>query len=219
MQAAPMQAAAAQAVPGQAAPSQPAFVQGAPDQAKAKAGPSTTGSEIEVRITLVCGGLTNVKAPVVIGARYDGLPFAGPTKQFDRALDMWLTRAVDLGIIGSALGQLFPIELKQFHKAGKLRAKTLLLAGMGEPGRFAQDSLRFIFSNIFVAIKAMGANEFACSVLGTRRNELPISEAVRGLLQGIGDGYERIKAIAEDGHRRQRESSSYRSCAAFARVG
>ena len=197
MQAAPMQAAAAQAVPGQAAPSQPAFVQGAPDQAKAKAGPSTTGSEIEVRITLVCGGLTNVKAPVVIGARYDGLPFAGPTKQFDRALDMWLTRAVDLGIIGSALGQLFPIELKQFHKAGKLRAKTLVLAGMGEPGRFAQDSLRFIFSNIFVAIKAMGANEFACSVLGTRRNELPISEAVRGLLQGVGDGYERIRAIAE----------------------
>ena len=142
MQAAQMQGAAAQAVPGQAAPSQPAFVQGTPDHAKATAKSSTTGSEIKVRITLVCGGLTNVKAPVVIGARYDGLPFAGPTKQFDRALDMWLTRAVDLGIIGSALGQLFPIDLKQFRKAGKLRAKTLLLAGMGEPGRFAQDSLR-----------------------------------------------------------------------------
>ena len=154
---------------GQAAPSQPAFVQGAPDQAKAKAEPSTTGTEIEVRITLVCGGLTNVKAPIVVGARYDGLAFAGPTKPFDRSLDMWLTRAVDLGIIGSALGQLFPIELEQFHKAGKLHANTLLLAGMGEPGRFAQDSLRFIFSNIIVMIKTMGENEFASSLLGTRR--------------------------------------------------
>jgi hypothetical protein len=187
------QAAAIQAVPGPAAPSRPDLTH----IAGANAQSSTAASEIEVRITLVCGSLTKVRAPVVIGARYDGLPFAGPTKQFDRALDMWLTRAVDLGIIGSALGQMYPIELKQFHKARKLRAKTLLLAGMGEPGRFAQDSLRFIFSNIFLVIKAIGVNEFACSMLGTRRNELPISEAVRGMLQGISDGYERIQAIVE----------------------
>lgn len=155
-------------------------------------------SDLEIHIKLVCGGLTNVKAPVVIGARYDGLAFAGSTKVFDRWLDSWLTRAVDAGIIGSALGQLFPINLKQFHKAGKLHARTLLLAGMGEPGRFAQDSLQFLFSNVVVAVKAMGENQFATSLLGTRRNELPIGDAVRGFVQGLGDGYERIKAMAED---------------------
>jgi hypothetical protein len=159
---------------------------------------STAKIDLEIHINLVCGGLTNVKAPVVIGARYDGLAFAGSTKVFDRWLDSWLTRAVDAGIIGSALGQLFPINLKQFHKAGKLRAHTLLLAGMGEPGRFAQDSLQFLFSNVVVAVKAMGENQFATSLLGTRRNELPIGDAVRGFVQGIGDGYERIKAMAED---------------------
>lgn len=158
---------------------------------------SAAAPRLDVHITLVCGGLTNVKAPIVVGARYDGLGFAGPTKAFDRSLNSWLTRAVDLGIVGSALGQLFPIELAQFHKAGKLNAHTLLLAGMGEPGRLAQDSVRFIFSNIIVMIKTMGENEFASSLLGTRRNELPINEAVRGFVQGIGDGYERIKAIAE----------------------
>ena len=94
---------------------------------------------------------------------------------------LWLTRAVDLGIVGSALGQLFPIELAQFHKAGKLNAHTLLLAGMGEPGRFAQDSVRFIFSNIIVMIKTMGENEFASSLLGTRRNELPITRPFAAL--------------------------------------
>jgi CHAT domain len=193
-----LQVASMQAPPAQAGPVQPAFAQGASNKANAEAKPSTGRTNNEVRITLVRGGLTNVKAPVVIGARYDGLPFIGPTKLFDRALDMWLTRAVDLGIIGSTLGQLFPIDLERFHKAGKLQAKTLLLAGMGEPGRFAQDSLQFIFSNIFVAIKAMGENEFASSLLGTRRNELSIGEAVRGLLHGVADGYDRIKAIAED---------------------
>jgi hypothetical protein len=171
-------------------------------QSTATAGDAASASaakgDLEVHIKLVHGGLTNVKAPVVIGARYEGMAFAGSTKVFDRWLDSWLTRAVDAGIIGSALGQLFPINLKQFHKAGKLRAHTLLLAGMGEPGRFAQDSLQFLFSNVVVAVKAMGENQFATSLLGTRRDELPIGDAVRGFVQGIGDGYERIKAMAEE---------------------
>jgi hypothetical protein len=35
---------------------------------------------IDLQITVVQGGITNAKVPVVIGARYDGLPFAGPTR-------------------------------------------------------------------------------------------------------------------------------------------
>ncbi len=163
----------------------------------APGGPAAT-PDLDVHITLVCGGLTNVKVPVVIGARYDGLAFAGATKAFDQLLDSWLTRAVDLGIIGSALGQLFPINLEQYHKAGKMNARNLLLAGMGEPGRFAQDGLQFIFSNIVVTIKAMGEKEFATTLIGTRRSELSIGEAVRGLVQGIYDGHQRIRAIAND---------------------
>jgi hypothetical protein len=152
---------------------------------------------LDLRITLICGGLTKVKAPTIVGARYDGLAFGGPTRVLDRVLDSWLTRAIDLGIIGSALGQIFPVNLAQFHKADKLNAGMLLLAGMGEPGRFAQDGVRFIFSNIIVTIKAIGINEFATPLLGTRRNELPIGDAVRGLLQGIADGYDRVAAMAE----------------------
>jgi hypothetical protein len=153
--------------------------------------------DVEVQITLICGGITNVKAPVVIGARYDGLAFAGPTKAFDRLLDSWLTRAVDLGIIGSALGQLFLINLEQFQQVGKMKAGNLLLAGMGEPGRFAQDSLQFLISNVVVAVKTMGHRQFASTLIGTRRSELSIGEAIRGFVQGIYDGYERIRAIGD----------------------
>ena len=153
---------------------------------------------LEVNISLVWGGLVNVKTNVAVGARYDGLAFAGSTRAFDRALDSWLTRAVDLGIIGSALGQLFPIDLRQYHMEDRLKARTLLLAGMGEPGRFAQDSLQFLMSNVIVAIKAMGETEFAIPLLGIRRKELAIGQAVRGFIQGIDDGYERFKAIAEN---------------------
>ena len=37
--------------------------------------PSAT--DIVVRVELICGGITNVEAPVAIAARYDRLPLAG----------------------------------------------------------------------------------------------------------------------------------------------
>jgi hypothetical protein len=153
---------------------------------------------IDLKITVVRGGMTNIKVPVAVGARYDGLAFAGPTRAFDRLLDSWLTRAVDLGIIRSSLGQLFLINLQQFQQASRIKADNLLLAGMGEPGRFARDSLQFIVSNLVVAVKITGHGEFASPLIGIRRTELPIADAVRGLVEGVQDGYERIRAIAND---------------------
>jgi len=153
---------------------------------------------IDLQITVIKGGLTNIKVPVVIGARYDGLAFAGSTRAFDRLLDSWLTRAVDMGIIGSSLGQLFLINLEQFQRAGRIKADNLLLAGMGEPGRFARDSLQFLISNVVVAIKVMGHNELALPLLGIRRSELTVADAVRGLVQGVYDGYDRLRAMADD---------------------
>jgi hypothetical protein len=149
-----------------------------------------------VHIDVIWGGITNVKAPVAICPRYQGLPLAGPAKAFDRLLDNWLTRALDLGMIGSGLGQLFPINLQRKHQAGTINVEYLLLAGAGEPGQFGQDDLRYLVSNLVVAVKAMGQFHFSTHLMGTRRNELPIDHAVRGFLEGIADGYERFRAIA-----------------------
>jgi hypothetical protein len=135
--------------------------------------------------------------PVVIGGRYDGLPIAGATKAFDRLLDSWLTRAVDLGIVGSGLGQLFPINLQKRLAEGRINTGNLLLASMGEPGRFAPDDLRFLMSNVTVAVKTMRHDQFATSLIGTRRREMTIGDAVRGFTDGILDGYACFRAIAD----------------------
>ena len=68
---------------------------------------------------------------------------------------------------------------------------------MGEPGRFAQDSLQLVVSNIVVAVKSMGEDQFAATLLGTRRREMSIADALRGFLEGLLDGYERLGAIAD----------------------
>ena len=152
--------------------------------------------DVVVTVTLIRGGITNVRVPVAIAGRYDGMPVAGSSKAFDRLLDSWLTRAIDMGIIGSDLGQLFPVNLQVYHALGKLNADHLLLAGMGEPGRFARDDLRLLSCNVTVAVKGMGYDQFATPLLGTRRNEISIRDAVGGVLEGILDGYERFRAIA-----------------------
>lgn len=158
---------------------------------------SDEAAKIAVTFTLIKGGLTNVRAPVVISGRYDGLPLAGSTKAFDKKLDSWLSRAVDLGIIGSGLGQLFPVSLERAFQEGRSNTPNLLLANMGAPGHFAKDDLRFLVSNITVAVKALRCDQVATTLIGTRRKEMPVDEAVVGFLQGIIDGYARFHAIAQ----------------------
>ena len=158
---------------------------------------TTEPPDVTIYVTLILGGITNVRTPVAVGAHYQRLRLAGPTAAFDRKLDGWLTRAVDIGIIGLTLGQLFTINIAQYHKSKEVKAKNLILAGMGEPGRFAQDRLRLVMSNIVVAVKSMGEDQFATTLLGTRRKEMSIADALRGFLQGLLDGYERLSAIAE----------------------
>src|SRR5262245_26850596 len=185
-----------QAAPPEAAKlSQPTAAQKAPSPFTGLS-PATATADVAVHVNLICGGLTNVAVPIAVGPRYDGLPLAGATKAFDQLLDSWITRAIDLGMIGTGLGQLFPINMQWAQEAGKVKASYLLLAGMGEPGRFAADDLRFLISNIVVAVKSMGHDQVDTPLIDTRRSELPVGDAVRGLIEGILDGFERVDAIA-----------------------
>ncbi len=204
----PATAGGAGASPVQAAGPAAAFLtQSAGDPATALRPPAgtsagrstgTAGSrDVTVNMTVVCGDLTQVEAPVAANAHYEGLAPAGQTKLFDEILDLWVTRALDFGLIGLRLGQVYPIDLTRARASGKAKADRLLLAGMGEPGGFAADDLRYLISNITVAVKSMRQDTLATSLFGTRRDELPVEQALRAFLSGIMDGYERFRAMAD----------------------
>jgi hypothetical protein len=161
--------------------------------AKPVAGPS----DVAVHVEVICGGITKVKAPVAIGGLYQGLPLAGPAKAFDRQLDSWLTRALDLGMIGYGLGQIFPVPLGSCQEAGRVAADTLLIVGAGEPGHLTPDDVRFLIANVTVAVKAMGHKHFSSELTGSRRRELSIEQALKGFLKGVLDGYAHLRAMAE----------------------
>jgi hypothetical protein len=161
------------------------------------AGRATGRQDVVVHVEVICGSITKVKVPVAVIAHYEGLRIAGPAKAFDRQLDSWLTRALELGMIGSSLGQVFPVNLQKRREEGKISVDYLLLMGMGEPGRFATDDLRYLMSNVTVAVKSIGHNQLSTTLIGTRWNELPIEHTVHGWLEGILDGYERFRVIAD----------------------
>ena len=163
----------------------------APSQQRAEA------HDVLIHIDVIWGGCTNVKVPVAICPRYEGMALAGPAKAFDRHLDSWLTRIIELGIIESGLGKLFPVNLQRSREAGKIKVDGLVMAGQGEPGSFAADDLRYLMSNVTVAIKSMGCHQLSTMLIGTLRNELSVGQAVHGFLEGILDGYERFRVIAD----------------------
>jgi len=102
-----------------------------------------------------------------------------------------------LGNYRSSLGQLFLINLEQFQRAGRIKADNLLLAGMGEPGRFARDSLQFLISTSSSRSRSWGmmnspspARHTAERTHGRRRGSRP--------RPGNSRRYDRLRAMADD---------------------
>lgn len=150
-----------------------------------------------LHVEVACGSLSQADAPVAVIGRYQRLPLAGPAREFDYLLRYWLSRAVELGMIGSGLGELFRVPLGRHKDAGEVKAEELLIVGMGEPGRFSADDLRFFMTNVTIAVKAMRKARLSTSLIGARRGELTVDAAARGFIQGFLDGYERCMGILQ----------------------
>jgi hypothetical protein len=125
------------------------------------------------------------------------LPLPGPGQEFDFLLRSWLSRALEVGMIGSGLGELFLLPLRQLLSEGILKYDDLLLAGMGQPGEFAADDLRFLMNNVTVAVRTLGKDSLATSLIGSHRGELSVDMAGQAYLQGILDGCERCRGMYE----------------------
>ncbi len=163
-----------------------------------------------VTIAVVSGSLSQAEVPMAVAPRYRGLPFAGAAKEFDYVLNSWLTRALELGMIGSGLGELFRVPLTRVKALGKVKTDELLLVGMGEPGYFAADDLRFLMTNVTVAVKSMHMESFSVPLIGARRGEMSLEIAARAFIEGVDDGYHRCQSMLDTmGNERERFLDSF----------
>jgi pimeloyl-ACP methyl ester carboxylesterase len=143
----------------------------------------TGGSQSRLLVEIVCGDITRATAPIVVVGHYQGSPPRSAEGAIDRAFKFWISRAEEHGMIGAGLGELFFIPVRR----RELAAGAALLAGMGEPGKFGREDLRYLVKNVALAVSALGHQSLATVLIGSGSGSLPKSQAIRGLLLGLGD--------------------------------
>ncbi|HKO44835.1 MAG TPA: CHAT domain-containing protein [Pyrinomonadaceae bacterium] len=144
----------------------------------------------QLKVVATLGSITNVKAPVVVTGSYKGIAPAGALKALDTEVNGWVSQAIDQGMVGGELGQIFfvPIVNKE------IRAQLILLAGMGEYGRFSYDDLRYLAMNVCLGVSRLKLGSFASVLIGSGEGNLEIADALRGLLSGFCDALHRVEA-------------------------
>lgn len=143
---------------------------------------------ISLNVEVVHGDIRDIKAPAVVAGHYRGVPPVRAVGALDQALEFWISKAVKRGMIGGGLGEVFLIP--NVHKS--LAANTVILAGMGEYGRFNREDLELLFANVTYAVIALEWREFATVVVGSGEGNLSLEQAIEGMLEGVGSALRRL---------------------------
>ncbi len=149
---------------------------------------SEPGGKPKLHVVATRGSITDVKAPVVVVGGYKGIAPASALKALDDALLRWITRAGDHGMIGSGLGEVFFVPV--LHK--EIAARSIIVAGMGEYGKFNYNDLCYLGMNICYAVSALKLKSFASVLIGSGAGNLENEEAVKGLLSGFCDALHHV---------------------------
>lgn len=91
-------------------------------------------------------------------------------------------------MIGGDLGEVFFVPV--MHK--EIAASSVLLAGMGEYGKFNYNDLCYLAMNICYAVSALKLDTFASVLVGSGEGNLEIEEAVKGLVSGFCDALHHV---------------------------
>ncbi len=149
------------------------------------------GMEIALAVELVQGDVTTLSTPVIVIGHYRGVPPLNAEGAINHALHGMITLANDQGMIGAGLGELFfiPVTGKQ------IRAGSVILAGMGEEGRFTKDDLRYLMTNVTLAVSALRLDSFAMVVVGSGKGNLSKERAIVSIIEGVADALRRFSEV------------------------
>lgn len=160
-----------------------------PTVSRVRAAPRSVREPIALKIEVVHGDIRDIKAPAVVAGHYRGVPPVRAVGALDQALEFWISRAVKRGMIGGGLGEVFLIP--NTHRS--LAADNVILAGMGEYGRFHREDVDLLFANVTYGVTALGWRTFATLVVGSGEGNLSLEQAIEGMLEGVASALRRIK--------------------------
>ncbi len=145
----------------------------------------TDDHDVPLRVTLLRGDISLAEAPIMVAGQYSGIAPIRSVGYLDEALDFWISEAASRRMIGGGLGELFFVPL---FDDSRLKTRAVLLAGMGEFGKFTYEALCYLMMNVAYAISNLGVEKFAGVLIGVGVPDLPLERIVKGMLSGICDG-------------------------------
>jgi hypothetical protein len=193
-------------VPGPARALTPAADVGTTESEAPEAAAAAEAPPSRVVVEVYRGDISALYADVAIVGRYKGVGARGPAHLFDRRLHGWLSSAIELGMVASDLGELFYIPLTRPDLSRpaaegaaapqvygwKDAPEALVVAGLGEPGRFNREGLRFLMTNFTLFAVTQGCGKLSAPLLGFSRGEMVLESVLRGTLEGVSDALSRL---------------------------
>ncbi len=154
-------------------------------------GPKPKSRRPRLRVLVTRGSITQISAPVVVVGTYKGIaPTEGSALgAINSAIDQWISRACDQGLMGAELGQVFFIPVPP----QRIASESVLVAGMGDYGVFDYSDLCYLAMNVCYAVSALKMGSFATVLIGSGEGNLEVDPAVRGLLSGICDALHHVQ--------------------------
>jgi pimeloyl-ACP methyl ester carboxylesterase len=142
----------------------------------------------KLHIEVLNADVRQAEAPVIAVGHYKGVAPIRAVGALDEALGYWISQAGQHNMIGAELGQLFFIPVRH----NQLKAEAVLLAGMGDEGKFSRFDLRYLMLNVSYAVSALEVESFACVLVGAGTGGLKEEDALRGMLFGLCDALHRL---------------------------
>ncbi|MGI8638592.1 MAG: CHAT domain-containing protein [Pyrinomonadaceae bacterium] len=153
---------------------------------------------VELDVRWIFGDITAVDAPVVVVGQYQNVPPGGAGGAVDRKIDNLISRGYAADMLGMELGQLSVIPIANLkNKQINEKVENVIVAGMGELGRFSREDLRYLMMNTTLAILNLGYDTFVAVLIGTSIDAFSVERAIRSVWLGISDAVERLREGGE----------------------
>jgi pimeloyl-ACP methyl ester carboxylesterase len=147
-----------------------------------------------LRVRVTFGGIESVKTPLAVVGHYRGVKPVNAIGAIDAKLDNWIALAVKRGMISGHVGETFIVPAE----GRGVGADAVIVAGMGDYGRFTADALREIMANVAQAAAALRRAEVASVLVGAGEGNLSIERALKCMLGGFCSGLAELQQSRPD---------------------
>ena len=151
--------------------------------------PAARASRARLNVRVSFGGIEAVKTPLAVVGHYRGVKPVNAIGAIDQRLNKWISLAVQRGMISGHVGETFIVPTE----GRGVGAQAVIVAGMGDFGRFSADSLREIMANVAQAAAALRRSEVSSVLIGAGEGNMSVDQVLKCLLEGFCAGLAELK--------------------------